>query len=427
LPDFSEAISEYRKALQIDPAHYWSNFQLARCLINAGKLPEAIEAFGTCIALKPEAPWAYSARGIALTLTRRFDEAKRDLDRAIKLDPDFRPAQLNRGYYFWLQDKPAEAQADFDAVLQPPEQRRLVEAEYFRARVFIKSNQNDKALDDLNDVIKQRPEYYPAYLLRAQVQLVQSRQVQGLEDLASVAKLTATGPSDAPGALFAQRGRLFRRLAPELPQGAALKAVELADEDLEQAVKLNPKSVSAWADVGAVREMLGRNDAAIAAYTQAIQLDPADVKSQMNRAWVYQRLTQYDKAQADFQAVISRDPANAEAHTGSGYVYACQNHYDEAHEQAERALLHGAGDYLILHNVACIYAEISKTQSQRTRELQDAAIATLSRAIELWHRGNLGPDEIDQIKHEPAFAQSLRARPEFQQLLTLAGSGASGR
>ncbi len=56
----SDAIDAYRKALQIDPKHYWSHFQLGRCYLSLGELSESVEALGTCIALRPEAPWGYS-------------------------------------------------------------------------------------------------------------------------------------------------------------------------------------------------------------------------------------------------------------------------------------------------------------------------------------------------------------------------------
>jgi len=182
-------------------------------------------------------------------------------------------------------------------------------------------------------------------------------------------------------------------------------------------VKLNPKSSAAWADLGAIREMLGKNRDAVSAYSKAIELDPANTKSQMNRGWLLQRIGQYDQARADFLAIIEREVNNGEARTGLGYLDALQKSYDRAYEQAGRALVYGAGDYLILHNVACIYGEMAKTQTSRSRELEDAAIDTLKRAVELWKRGSVGPDEIKLIQQEPAFAASLRSRGEFKRLI----------
>ena len=51
----------------------------------------------------------------------------------------------------------------------------------------------------------------------------------------------------------------------------------------------------------------------------------------------------------------------------------------EAQREADLALLRGANDYLILHNVACIYAALSQTGGRQTPAQQDAAIALLAR------------------------------------------------
>ncbi len=84
----------------------------------------------------------------------------------------------------------------------------------------------------------------------------------------------------------------------------------------------------------------------------------------------------------------------------------------------------GANDYLILHDVACIYAQISETEPARRSEYQDLAIALLGRAVETWRNGKSGPDEIQAIEHEPAFSDSLRVRPGFRALLSNASSKA---
>ncbi len=74
-------------------------------------------------------------------------------------------------------------------------------------------------------------------------------------------------------------------------------------------------------------------------------------------------------------------------------------------------------DYSIVHNVACIYAQLAQAPSDQVALYEDQAIALLHRAIELWKRRGSGPDEIAAIKAEIAFGPSLRSRPEFKALL----------
>jgi hypothetical protein len=79
-------------------------------------------------------------------------------------------------------------------------------------------------------------------------------------------------------------------------------------------------------------------------------------------------------------------------------------------------VLHGGRDYLVLHNVACIYAKLATMDPNNTRTHEEAAITLLARALEIWRTTLTGPNEIELIALESAFAPALRARPEFQAL-----------
>ena len=115
--------------------------------------------------------------------------------------------------------------------------------------------------------------------------------------------------------------------------------------------------------------------------------------------------------------VVRLDPTHAEAHAGLGYVQASRKAPAEARRQAGLALLHGAGDYLVLHNIACVYARLAQTDAARAAEYEDQTLDHLRRAVELWRRGGSGPDEVQLIQGESAFHAGLRARPEFKQLV----------
>ena len=69
----------------------------------------------------------------------------------------------------------------------------------------------------------------------------------------------------------------------------------------------------------------------------------------------------------------------------------------EARHQASAALLHGADNYLVLHNVACIYAELSQTEQERPSEFENLALAMLQREVSRWREVNSGPDALELI------------------------------
>ena len=152
-----KAIAFYRQALAIDPDHFWSRLQLGRCLQSLGRFPEAAEALGACVAIRPKAPWGYSALGLALAEQGRYDEAEHALNQAIGIDADARPPRLHRGVVYWRQKKYDQAVADFEAVLAPPDDKRLVEAAYYRGQLHLERGEVQKALDDFDRVVAASP------------------------------------------------------------------------------------------------------------------------------------------------------------------------------------------------------------------------------------------------------------------------------
>ncbi len=140
----------------------------------------------------------------------------------------------------------------------------------------------------------------------------------------------------------------------------------------------------------------------------------------VRRARAYDALGQAEKAGDDFEAAARAKPTNPDAHAGLGYIEARRKQYTEARREANLAVLHGWGDYGILHNVACIYGVLSRLDAVREAEYQDLALDQLRQAVALWRKGVLqggsGPNELRLIEQEPAFPQALRDRDEFKQL-----------
>ncbi len=146
----------------MQPNHYWANFQLGRCLLSLGKTEEAVLALGTCVALRPKAPWGWSTRGLAQSVREKFAEGQRDLDQALKLDPKFQPALLNRGAMRVQQKQFDKALIDFDAVT-------LAEGAYYRGQILLEQRKHAEALKEFGRVAKAQPKFAPVHLLRARV------------------------------------------------------------------------------------------------------------------------------------------------------------------------------------------------------------------------------------------------------------------
>jgi tetratricopeptide (TPR) repeat protein len=218
-----------------------------------------------------------------------------------------------------------------------------------------------------------------------------------------------------------QHGRWLRLLYAGLPlekrakpEGRAIASLAL--DELKKAVEAGGRAAQLFDDLGAMHELLAHRDEAIAAYSKGLEIDPNHAKMRIKRGWAFESLNQHDKALADFAEAARSEPTNAEAHTALGYVRALVKLPAEAQREADLALLHGSDQYIVLHNVACIYATLSEPADRQSQANQDAAIAILRRAVELWKREGKAPSEIDLIRGEPAF-QPLRARDDFRKLL----------
>jgi tetratricopeptide (TPR) repeat protein/tRNA A-37 threonylcarbamoyl transferase component Bud32 len=430
-----KALAEYRLALWDEPNHFWCHLQLGRCYLARDQGPEALEALGTCIALRPEAPWGYSARGLALGLMRRYDEGEADLERALARDPKFHPARLHRGVLAWLQGKSEQALDDFAAVLNLPEDQRLTEAAYYRGKLRVQRREYAEALVDFDRVAKDDPSFRLVYLSRAQVHFLRGDDSRGLTDLTTFLDLGRTKPFDPKDPqLLARRGRLLTGLVPRwgLSPADTVAKLKLAREELRAAQRLGERSAELFDDLGSVAELLARVeprpgawDEALAAYQQSLATAAPDlaVKVHTKRGWIYAQSLdppQYDKARDDFAAALRLGPTHADAHAGLGFVRALQKALSEALHEAAEALCHGSDDYLLLHNVACVYAVLSQIDEGQAKPHQDLAMDLLRRAVALWRQGGTGLSEVEAIRWDPAL-RPLSRRPDFQKLVTEEG------
>ncbi len=414
-----KAIDEYRKALAIDPQHYWSLYQLGRCYLTLGRLAESLEALGACVASKPESPWAFSARGLTLAQMKRYSEAERDFDRAIQLRSDLLVPVLNRGWVYWKENKTDKALADFATVLQSKSQR-LLEAAYYRGMLYAQMGKVDEALTDFNLVVKEYPRFRPVYESRAVIFFALGRDQQAFEDLDTY--LADGRQLDRDGWEFhGYRGSALRYLYQGLPLAKRMLPsgrgmANLALGELRQAVALGGRHWKLYDDLGAMYEHTGQLKQAIDAYSKGVELNPNEVKLRNKRAWAFEQLNGHQPAFADFVAAVKSEPENAEAHSGLGYVRALNKQGADAQREAELALLYGADKYLIVHNVACIYAVLSEIAGPQAKDYQDVAMALIQRAVAVWKKENADPSEIELIKGEVAF-KSLRGRADFQELI----------
>ena len=113
---------------------------------------------------------------------------------------------------------------------------------------------------------------------------------------------------------------------------------DLALEDLNEAIKLNPQYVDAYMGRGAVYIIKGEYDLALEDLNEAIKLNPQYVDAYMGRGAVYIIKGEYDLAVEDFNEAIKLNPQHVDAYMGRGAVYIKKGEYDRALEYFNEAI-----------------------------------------------------------------------------------------
>jgi serine/threonine protein kinase/Flp pilus assembly protein TadD len=138
---FDYAREMFARAIVIDPTYARAFAGVADCCsflyqyweASEANLKEADSASRKALELDPDLAEAHASRGVALSLTKRYDEAQREFETAIRLNPS------------------------------------LFEAYYFRGRAYFAEGKLELAAAAYSDASRVNPEDYQAPILAAQV------------------------------------------------------------------------------------------------------------------------------------------------------------------------------------------------------------------------------------------------------------------
>lgn len=224
-------------------------------LLDRRRYDEAIKDFDAALAIEPSNVFALADRGIAKVWKQDFNGADRDLAAAEKLDPRNAVLWRARGLMAQMKFEPKVAQAAFSRSIEiDPGNSFALSA---RAHANRALGDNDAALADTAAAIAISPKWTDLYLLRANI--------------------------------FRQEGK------PEAVAAEA-RAVALA----------NPDDAYAHVVAGSIYRALGRRDDALDEFDRALMIQPADY-IYVNRM---QSRARTDRAgrMADIAAALKLDP-----------------------------------------------------------------------------------------------------------------------
>lgn len=192
--------------------------------------------------------WDYIRRGLRASDEGDYENAIKEYERAIEIDPYSEAAYNNRGVSYWFLGRYEKAIDDCTIAIRLDSE--FVDSYYNRGTAYYALKQYEKAIEDYTKAIELDPEYVDAYH---------------------------------------NRGEVYNHLG----------EYEKAIEDCTIAIEKDHKDAEAYYNRGEAYNHLSKHEEAIKDCSKAIQLDPKYKKAYLHRAMAFRIIGEDALAEAD--------------------------------------------------------------------------------------------------------------------------------
>lgn len=267
-------------------------------------------------------------RAQAYLVGKRWDDALRDVQAVLELQPKNREAwQLCAEVHWQRGDVPAAAAAFTQAIeLQDDWDTRIR-----RGGCYLRMGDAARTIADFSAAIRINPEDRRGWAVRAAANM-QFRRFR--EQIADLNHLIQHFPDDA--GLYDSRAVAYLQLeefepaTKDLSQLIELQPLDvghrlrrgncrqrlgefqLAIDDYAHVIELDPRNATAWGNRGAAWSALQKDDAALADLTRAVELDPQLTAAYQHRAAIFLRRQEFAKAERDLRRAVELAPDDQE-------------------------------------------------------------------------------------------------------------------
>jgi tetratricopeptide (TPR) repeat protein len=159
--NWAVAQAHFTDAVRSNPESPEAHFWLGEALVHQSNPSTAITEYARAIALKADYPEAYFSLAQAQMAIEQFDLARKNLDSALVLRPNYADALLLGGKLYEQQGNDPAAIQSYGAAISAND--TLAEPSYRRALLFIRHDQLDEATRDLESAINIQPNFPEAH------------------------------------------------------------------------------------------------------------------------------------------------------------------------------------------------------------------------------------------------------------------------
>ena len=316
-----------------------------------GDFTNAITNFSKAIQENPQDAWAYNYRALSKEYVGDLTGALADFKTAAKINPDYAEVYVNCGELLqWYSNKLSIAITDYTEAIRlgPTNANTYV----IRARAYLGQTNVDKAMSDFNTAVQLQPANPDTYLARAEACIDQMYFDQAMSDYNMAIQLQPTnamfwkGCGDffkrmtnydaaivdytkciqlepANAEYYALRARAETAAAKGFPKNGDQKKTDdylnRSLDDWHRAVALNSSYLTG---LGTFECQQGKYDQGIADFTKYTQMYPTNVTGLNLRAFAFERMAEeeakrgelaskeaaLDQALADWNHLMSMDP-----------------------------------------------------------------------------------------------------------------------
>jgi tetratricopeptide (TPR) repeat protein len=318
----ADAEKIYRRILAAQPNDFDCLHLLGVIAYQCGQHADAVRQIDLALKRNPDNAFALSNRGNALKELRRFDEALASYDRALSLRPDYAEAHSNRGNTLQELKRFEEALASYDRAIS----LRVDYAEAYsnRGNALYELKRFAEALASYDRALALRPDYAEAYSNRGNT-LHALRRFE--EALNSFDRALTLRPEYAKA--LSNRGNVLR----------VLKRSEEALQSYDRALALRPDSAEVHTNRGTALHDLKRFEEALASHDRALALRPDYAEAHYNRGNALEELHRLEEALMSFERAAALRPDFAEAHSNRGNMLMAHKRFEEALQSYARAVM----------------------------------------------------------------------------------------
>jgi tetratricopeptide (TPR) repeat protein len=280
-------VSVWERAIAVTENNYDAHNMLGRAWFAQGRVDDAIREFQEVVRLNPGFAEAHNVLGRSFATQGRVDEAMACYQKALEIRPNYVAAHNNLSVLLAKMGRVDEAIVQYRRALEiEPKDVTIINN---LGASLISQGRFDEAIACFQNALQINPDY-------------------------------AEAQNNLGNALLGMR------------------KVDEAIVHFKRALEIQPDSAAVHIDLGAALNSQGRFDEAIVCFQKALQINPDNAEAHDNLAFVLFSQGRLDETIRELQATLRLKPDQAETHCNLGFVLGKRGRFDEAIHEYQEAL-----------------------------------------------------------------------------------------